>query len=621
MTRSRTHSPRATRASAWFALLATLMLSGVAYGQSTRYTCLQPESPSDELLAAFRTFHTCTSEALEDWLDEHPAETAQLEELYQAWMAGREHDLRDRPEAAQWTQRHSTNFARRDVSLTGAQVTQHLPAHHGPPVSVEGILQRIFVDRDAQRLFLTTSTEGLLSISTARRWDFQLEGSMERASGSDFFIIDGQWAYLEEEGVQGGGRDLIVLDISNPSRPREVRRLTGVLPSLGGTAHFDSSMAKRPPTFDEYVALREGRMTTAACSALPRLSAHPNVHCSPDGRCHRRVTQSERRGLDCVAEPAPVVRPMPGRPVGPGPVPRRGAVMMDEPMAVGSGMGAPRPSVAQRSMAESAPAPPARPEGAAPQAPAMEVADAGAEGGAGALTQMMRHGNALYVLTMQPGQRRGWLTTFDISSPARPRVTRVQQLDNGPEALQRHDNLLLVAGRDALMTVSVGEPTAPRLLGEYRQECPVNYDPVVVDGSMAYRTIIVNDRRTLCTSRLETIDLSQPHQPLLRNTQALQRPRGLAVYGGVLFVADEASGVVLFDLADPTRPSQTHVWSMPGVQDLVLSGFDLYAMSAREVQTFAVAPLFEAGVRRKSAAESLDVRTTVVSARGASALR
>ena len=235
----------------------------------------------------------------------------------------------------------------------------------------------------------------------------------------------------------------------------------------------------------------------------------------------------------------------------------------------------------------------------------------GGAGGAGSLSQMMMYGRTLYVLSGAHGQNEGWLTTFDVTNPRRPAIAHVIKLDNGPEALQRHDNLLLIAGRDALVTASLGLSTSPRLLGEYRQDCPVTFDPVVVQGSVAYRTIIVDQPMSACSSRLEVIELSQPHQPVLRTTRALGRPRGLAVLGERLFIADEQRGLHVFDLTDAVNPSQVGTFQLPAVMDLIISGFDLYALTPGKVETYYVGPLFERGLNAGTGFERVKGVTTV----------
>ena len=371
---------------------------------------------------------------------------------------------------------------------------------------------------------------------------------------------------------------MVVLDISDRSDPQEIRRLPGVLPTVSRPALTGSKIPDRPPTFDEYRAIRRGKLYFSQCGHPPTVSTHAGQHCRPDGSCYRQVQQSEpteegscERGTVQAGRPggmgragrtAPRPRPRAQR-AAPAPT-EMGAAEMEDVMAVDEmGAGAPQPD-----------------------------APRGGEGGAGSLSQMMVHESTLFVLSADENLDRGWLSSFDISDPTHPRLSHVIGLDNGPEALQIHDNLLLIAGRDALVTASVASSDGPRLLGERRQNCPVNFDPVVVEGSIAYRTIIVDQRRSRCRSRLEVIDLSQPHRPNLRTAEAIDRPRSLVVLGDRLFVADERRGVRVFDLTDPVAPSHTTTWQLPGVKDLVISDFDLYAMTPDKIETFYIAPLY-----------------------------
>jgi hypothetical protein len=583
---------------------------------TAQFSCEIPVTAPRSVRAAFEEHYTCTEPLLDEWLGMYPAEAAQLQQLYQAWQSSRSHDLRDQPEAARWVRRHPVNFTDRHVELSAAQVEELAPMQGGEPVAVSGTFERMFVDRDNRRLFLTTEEEGLVSIGIASRYAFKLEGKVGQAGARDFFIFDASTALVEERSFEGGNRDLVVLDISNRSRPREIARLRGAIPEVGGRASFDRSMLENPPTFDQYRLIREGQMMTS-CGAQPTVSSHPGIQCRPDGSCYRIERRHNANEGICERLTSPAVVA-----VQPDFERRRRMDWAEMDMApTGAGGGGVSIGMAEGRMAkgasEASPAPSrmSRPSAAPMQQPSAAFDEAmpdGGQGGAGSLSQMMVFGQSLYVLSGGHGQSQGWLTTFDLSRPHQPRVRQVVRLDNGPEALQRHDNLLLVAGRDAVVTASLGDASRPRLLGEFRQHCPVNYDPIVVQGSIGYRTIIVEGRRINCTSRLEVIDLSQPHQPVLRNTHALSRPRGLAVLGERLFVADEQEGVAVFDLTDPVVPVRVGTWSMVGVKDLVLSDFDLYAMTGDEIQTFYVGPLYQRGVRAHEVVRKVEGYRTVV---------
>ncbi len=558
------------------------------------YQCEVPVEAARSVQMAYAEYYECVDPIVDEWLKGYPEQAAVLAEQYAIWKSSRDHDLRDRSEAARFVRNHPVDFTSREVSLTARQVESMGPNSSSDPAKVRGAFQRFFVDRSAERLFLSTDEEGLVSLDISQRYEFAVEGAMGSAGGMDFFVVDQKTALMEEDNEKLGARDLVVLDISDRSNPSEIHRLEGALPNVGRSSRQFRRIPNRPPTFDEYRAIREGKFAPADCGNAPTVSTHRDQRCRPDGTCYREVRRSSPTDEGHCERRTVQARPTQGRVRG------------------GHGGGG-RMRSAQSQPARSAAAPTA-PEmeetlgamGEADGAPA--EAPRGGEGGAGSLSQMMVHESTLFVLSADHGLDRGWLTSFDISEVRRPRLKHLIALDNGPEALQRHDNLLLVAGRDALVTASVASNDGPRILGERRQRCPVNFDPVVVQGSIAYRTIIVDQPWSTCSSRLEVIDLSQPHQPTLRTTESIARPRGLAVMDHRLFVADESHGVRVFDITDPVSPKHATTWRLPNVKDLVLSDFDLYAMTPNRIETYYVGPLYGG----QTPDEEIVGRTTVV---------
>ncbi len=564
------------------------------------YTCELPVDAARSVRAAFEEHYECLDPHTDGWFARDPDHVERLDAQYDVWKASRDHDLRDRDEAARFVRNHPVDFSSQEISLSDRDVASMTPTMSADPASLRGQFQRFFVDRDQQRLFVTTDQEGLTSLDISQRFAFDVEGTMDRAGGREFFVIDEQTAVVEEENDLGSARDLVVLAISDRGTPEELHRLSGVLPQISRPTL--SAIPDRPPTFDEYRAIQRGQLSLGQCGQPPTVSTHRDQFCHPDGSCYRVEQRNSpvdeaycERGNARSAPPHRVrQRQLQGR------LGRQGATDDMAPPP-----GSPRP---MRAM-ESAPAE-VQEEAAAPE---QDSAPRGGDGGAGSLSQMMVIGSTLYVLSADDTLDHGWLSTFDIAEPRRPQLTHVVGLDNGPEALQRHDNLLLIAGRDALVTASTAIPDGPRLLGERRQSCPVDFDPVVVEGAIAYRTIIVDHPRSTCNSRLEVIDLSQPHHPQLRTTRNIDRPRGLAVLGHRLFVADEHHGVRLFDITDPVAPAESATWQLPGVKDLVLSDFDLYAMTDDQISTYFVAPLYKNGAPIAPVADGIKGVTTVTS--------
>lgn len=541
--------------------------------EPARFKCEVPVKAPLSVRAAGAEYYACVTPLTDQWLARYPAEVRQLEALYEAWLRGTEHDLRLRPqEAAEWVSRHRTDFSEHDVALTPEQVQALAPPVHGELASVAGTFERLSVDRDNRRLFLTSSELGLVSVSITERYAFDVEGSADIAGAREFVVYDATTAFVEEhrgpadgaaDGATGGNADLVVLDISDRAKPREMARLRGALPRASHRLYPSHIELDDAPGFDEYLAIRRGHFAPEACGPPPSVSMYPRMRCRPDGSCYRTEYLATPEGM-CVRASSHTMRDvaLSGR---------------------GTNSSINRPAVSPRGRAD----------------------------GAGSLSQMLVYGTTLYVLSGVPRHPHGWLTTFDVSNPRRPKVRHVIALDNAPEALHRHDNLLLVAGRDALITASVAEPTRPRLLGQYRGPCRAKLDPVTVRGSVAYRTILLEPSTSTCQSRLEVIDLSEPHNPQLRTTLPLSRPRGLAVLGHRLFVADEPVGVQVFDLNNPASPRPAGTLALPGVRDLVVSDFDLFAMAPQRVDTFDVAPLYEQGLELEQALERVTGHTTV----------
>ena len=618
------HRIRPTLSPSALALIAAVVVSitTLADAEASDYICQLPIEGTEAVQESFGEYYECVEPEVDKWLAQHPREVERLRFHYELWEFSRDHDLRDRDAAREFVEAHPVDFSERDVELTAEQIEAQTPQVETQPAGIDGMFQRFFIDRSAARMFLTTDSEGLVSLDISQRYDFDVEGAVGEAGAEDFYVIDDETAVVEEPSDAGHARDLVVLDISDRSDPREIHRLHGVLPNMDETNVSVRSLPDRPPTFEEYRAIREGHFRIRDCGQPPSVTSYHNQHCRPDGTCyllerHRtplsgatceRATNRQRLTHRRAAPRTPRQQRRHGR-IGRG--------------ATGSAAPSPQPESTTAEMDTADDAGPVEffgdvDTGSADRVEAaerVESADAmpeGGAGGAGSLSQMMVHDSMLFVLSADHDEETGWLSTFDISDPREPTPMHLIGLDNGPEALQAHEELLLVAGRDALLVASVADREGPRLLGERRQRCPVNFDPVVMEGSTAYRTVIIDNPRTRCRSRLEVIDLKKPYAPRLRTTESINRPRGLAVLGDRLFVADERTGVRLFDITDRTDPEQVHTWRIPGVKDLVISDFDLYALTSDKISTLYVGSLFERGVSLKSSAADVQVHPTVV---------
>ena len=151
-------------------------------------------------------------------------------------------------------------------------------------------------------------------------------------------------------------------------------------------------------------------------------------------------------------------------------------------------------------------------------------------------------GNHAYI-----AERGVALVVLDISDPANPSVAG--ELDVGEvayceEVVLADGRVLLADTNSSLRVVDVSNPAAPAQLGLLIAP-GISYDAALT-GSMA---VVVDT-----SIGLRTIDVSDPTSPVVLATETIQdRPASVALSGGNALVG--ASGIYIYDLANPTAPS------------------------------------------------------------------
>lgn len=596
-------------------LISAPLFTGTAVAQrgmpvQGQWSCNIEVTAPQPIRAQFQDYYRCANEKFSEWMDNYPEREEQLRALHEAAERGKSLDLRGKPEAFEFAQQHPIDPDVPTVQLSASQVESLRPVTDGEVAAVEGPFQKVFVDRANNLMYLSSASRGLYSLDISERYDFDVRGLVESSGADDFFIVRNNIAYMEDK-QDGEDGDLVVLNVANPDNPRELRRLEGVLPDLQLKNVPQDGSEGSTPNYATYENYMNGTSKLDTCMTDEnRALLYGSIQCDQNDRCMTRMMMDGPYGEDCIQQ----------QPIWP--MWQQRMPMMEPDVVMSMDMAE---STARRgfsgnssgpSVAMAQPVPPMTPPqpmngSLANEAPSMPE---GGAGGAGSLTQMMVIGNALYVLTTQGGNPNGYLTVFNITNLESPSLATLLKLNNGPEALSKSDDLLLVAGRDGIITASGHTPTRPRLLGEYRQMCPVNFDPIIMRGSIAYRTIQASGT---CNSMLEVIDMSMPHQPVLRSQITLSQPKGLATLGNLLFIADEAVGVRVFGLDDPANPADRGTLSMTRPKDLVISGFDMYTLSDSEVRATFLGEFYQRGQtltssRVSSTENHLVVRSGVV---------
>ncbi|MEO1448683.1 MAG: hypothetical protein AAFV07_04100, partial [Bacteroidota bacterium] len=186
-------------------------------------------------------------------------------------------------------------------------------------------------------------------------------------------------------------------------------------------------------------------------------------------------------------------------------------------------------------------------------------------GKAGSMSRMASLGDHLYVILADQ------MRIFDVANCSDPSMVGEQPLAVGEaEMVSTLNNYLLVGGTAGVSFYDASIPTQPEFLSrfDHMQAC----DPVVAQGDYAYITLR-DGREIRCgnnfTNQLDIVNISEIRSPRLMQSVMLHNPHGLGVDGDLLFVADAAEGIKIFDISQPDQVRGQQISHLKGVD-----GFD-----------------------------------------------
>ena len=182
-----------------------------------------------------------------------------------------------------------------------------------------------------------------------------------------------------------------------------------------------------------------------------------------------------------------------------------------------------------------------------------------ATGVSSSYARLIAAGDYLYAINLDE------LVTFDATDPADPREVDRQSVGGTVETLFHLSGTLFVGSPDGTYTYSIDADGIPRRRGRFDYntlDLPVTpCDPVVSDGRTAYATLYtLRDgggpcARTTLVETLVVMDVTDLDKPTLIAEVYTPSPRGLALAGNALFVCNEASGLTVYDVSDPSVPT------------------------------------------------------------------
>lgn len=144
------------------------------------------------------------------------------------------------------------------------------------------------------------------------------------------------------------------------------------------------------------------------------------------------------------------------------------------------------------------------------------------------------------------------LYCLNISNPANPQQTAVQNMGWGIETIYPFQNKLFIGSRTGMFIYDISNPASPAAQGQFShvRVC----DPVIADGDYAYVTL--RGGNSFCggnLNELDVLDVTNLASPQLKKTYSLSNPYGLAKDGKLLFICDGIEGLKLYDASSPSN--------------------------------------------------------------------
>ena len=202
-------------------------------------------------------------------------------------------------------------------------------------------------------------------------------------------------------------------------------------------------------------------------------------------------------------------------------------------------------------------------------------------GTGGSMARFAITGNTLYIVSKES------LEVYNIADAGNPVKAVTKDMSVGIETIFPYQNRLFIGASDGMYIYNNSTPDNPTFLTKYThvQSC----DPVVVQGDYAYVTLRsgVACRNFVTLSTLDVVDVSNPSNPQLVNSQQMLSPYGLGVSGNRLFVCEGDRGLKVFDVSDPKLPVQKHFFEDLPSYDVIVRNNRLIVTGAKGLFQYA----------------------------------
>ncbi|MDX2245319.1 MAG: hypothetical protein SF052_00980 [Bacteroidia bacterium] len=156
-------------------------------------------------------------------------------------------------------------------------------------------------------------------------------------------------------------------------------------------------------------------------------------------------------------------------------------------------------------------------------------------------------------------------------SPSRMNTLDLELWGGEAEMIFSMDNLLMIGSTSSMMIYDAVDPVRPVFLSNFQHVTAC--DPVTAKDGYAYVTLRGGNDNPCgdgFANQLDVLNISEPRLPFLVKSFPMTAPAGLGLDGNLLFIADGASGLRVFDATNPEKVGDNQLANFPAME-----GYDL----------------------------------------------
>lgn len=176
------------------------------------------------------------------------------------------------------------------------------------------------------------------------------------------------------------------------------------------------------------------------------------------------------------------------------------------------------------------------------------------------------------------------LNVLELVNPEQPNFIKAVSFGSGIETIFPFQDKLFIGSTTGMQIFDVSNAANPIYTGVFwhGRSC----DPVIADDHYAYVTLRGGGFCGGANNELDILDIADIYHPQLLKTIVLTSPRGLAKNGNTLVVCDGASGLKVFNAANPVNPILNQTFKMNETSDVIINGSNVIVSAADGLYQF-----------------------------------